>query len=127
MTLADRGVGSWLVTRGSGLLGTGWIPFGLFLLIVGFECYKHASRLPVMPWILGDSFSYLEFSDIRPHGYPLVLEIFQEITGGLRYLPQFQVGLYYASLAALAVAVALRVGSVVAGIPVFILGSGLID
>jgi hypothetical protein len=122
MTLAERGVGSWLVSLRGGFLGTGLIPIGLFLLIVGYECYKHASRLPVMPWILGDSFSYLEFSDIRPHGYPLMLEAFQEMTGGLRYLPQFQVGLFYASLAALAVAVALRVGSVVAALPVFLLG-----
>ena len=75
-----------------------------------------------MPWIAGDAFSYLEFSDIRPHGYPLMLEVFQKITGGLRYLPHVQLGLYYASLAALALAVALRVGSVVAAIPVFLLG-----
>lgn len=122
MAPAEGGVGLWPGTRAGTLLGTGWIPVGLFLVVVGFECYRHASRLPVVPWVLGDSMSYLEFSEIRPHGYPLVLEVFQSVTGGLRYLPQFQVGLYHASLAALAIAVALRVGSVVAAIPVFLLG-----
>ena len=111
-----------MVSRGGGLLGTGWIPIGLFLIVAAFECYKLASRFSVMPWIFGDSSSYLEFSDIRPHGYPLVLQAFQEVTGGLAYLPQFQIGLYYASLAALAIAVALRVGSIVAAIPVLLLG-----
>jgi hypothetical protein len=76
-----------------------------------------------MPWITGDAPSYLEFSDIRPHGYPLMLEVFQKITGGLKYLPLVQVILYYASLAALALAVALRVGSVIAALPVFLLGT----
>jgi hypothetical protein len=121
-TFAKRWIGSWLATYGSSPLGTGCIPFTLFFLVVGYKLYDGASVLPVWPWVLGDSSSYLEFSEIRPHGYPLLLAVFQHTTGSLKYLPQFRFGLYDASLAALAVAVALRVGSALAAFPAFLLG-----
>ena len=75
------------------------------------------------PYIVSDSDSYLSYSDTRPHGYPILLDLYERLMGGLRYLPHLQIGLFLASVAALALAVALKTSAPALALLVFGIGA----
>jgi hypothetical protein len=87
------------------LLPTGPIVV-LFVGLVMAYCIQQMLSVPILPTIMPDSHSYLSFADHRPPGYPVFLRIYQVIFGGLSYLPQIQVGLYWTSVVLLALSVA---------------------
>ena len=58
----------------------------------------------------GDSQSYLEFSDYRPHGYPLFLAFHRLIFGSLTHLPLVQATFYYLAIWVLAFAMSRGAG-----------------
>jgi hypothetical protein len=64
-----------------------------------------------LPAIVNDSDSYLYFMDMRPHGYALYLKLHSSVFGSLRLLPQVHGFLFVTSIAALGLAVALKIRS----------------
>jgi hypothetical protein len=79
------------------------------------------SDLPVDPMLVTDSASYLTFSPVRPHGYPLFLAAYREFAPNLAYLPAAQGVLAVASVTFLSVAVGWRLASFPAALVVFAL------
>lgn len=68
--------------------------------------------LPSAAWLASDSPSYIEFSPVRPHGYPAFLAIYRRLFDDFAYLPAVQLGCYIAAVWLLATAVAWRTRSV---------------
>ena len=71
-------------------------------------------NLPTEPTIGGDLQQFLEASEVRPHGYPLFLDLYRFGVGHLSYLPQTQALLLAISSLLLALATAWRVNNVLA-------------
>ena len=69
--------------------------------------------LPHLAWLASDSASYLDFSPVRPHGYPALLAAYRRLFVDFAYLPAVQLGCYVAALWLLAIAVACRTRSFV--------------
>ena len=96
-----------------------WKRFGPVQILVlvtawGVLVLRQLSYVSVQPGIVSDSPSYLEASEIRPHGYSLFLELYRFIIGDLSYLPHVQwVMLAVASLL-LSLAVGWRVNNILA-------------
>jgi hypothetical protein len=91
-------------------------PFQILVLVIawGVLVLRQLSYVSVQPGIVSDSPSYLEASEIRPHGYSLFLELYRFIIGDLSYLPHVQwVMLAVASLL-LSLAVGWRVNNILA-------------
>jgi hypothetical protein len=57
-----------------------------------------ARHLPVTPLPTGDSASYLTLASYRPPAYGWLLNAFEYVTGGLSYLPLFQLVLLISCL-----------------------------
>ena len=69
--------------------------------------------LPHPAWLASDSASYIEFSPVRPHGYPAFLAAYRRVFADFANLPAVQLGCYIAAVWLLAVSVAKRTRSVV--------------
>src|SRR5437870_3502640 len=85
-----------------------------FLLLASAAIWLFARRLPIEPVITSDSESYLNFSPIRPPGYPLFLAGYQWIWGNFSYLPATQAAIYITSVAFLSIAIGRRLNSLLA-------------
>jgi hypothetical protein len=114
-----RSVLSW---RRAGSLQTGF-----FLLLASAAIWLFARRLPIEPVITSDSESYLNFSAIRPHGYPLFLAGYRWFWGGFAYLPATQAAIYLTGVAFLSIAVGRRLNSLLAGVGLFLAVYGYLD
>ena len=82
-------------------------------LVAAFGFVWLGRGLPQAAWLASDSASYIEFSPVRPHGYPAFLAAYWWIFADFAYLPAMQLGCYVAAVWLLAVAVARRTRSVV--------------
>src|SRR5438552_16897365 len=87
-----------------------------FLLLASAAIWLFVRRLPIEPVIITDSESYLNFSPIRPHGYPLFLAGYRWIWGNFSYLPATQAAIYIASIAFLSIAIGRRLNSLLTGV-----------
>ena len=54
--------------------------------------------LPSAAWLASDSPSYIDFSPVRPHGYPAFLAIYRRLFDDFAYLPAVQLGCYIAAV-----------------------------
>ena len=70
--------------------------------------------LPDTAWLASDSASYLDFSPVRPHGYPAFLAAYRRLFDDFAHLPAVQLGCYVAALWLLAIGIALRTQSFIA-------------
>jgi hypothetical protein len=102
----------------SRLFGTGWFPMLAFAVLLAQEYLRICEALPVMPWMEGDSDSYISFSDIRPHGYSMFLAGYRAIIGDFSHLPAAQAALYVIAVGMLGMAISRHVGTILAGVSV---------
>jgi hypothetical protein len=98
-----------------------------FLLLVSTAIWLFVRRLPIEPVITSDSDSYLNFSAIRPHGYPLFLTAYRWIWGDFTYLPAIQAAIYLLSVAFLAIAIGRRLNSLSTGVGLFLVLYAYLD
>jgi len=77
--------------------------------------------LPSSPWLDSDSQSYLQFSPVLPHGYPLFLAAYRCLFPDLAYLASFQLAAYIGAVLLLALAVERRTDSSLASAAVLLL------
>ena len=92
----------------------------LGVLIIGYWCLSP----PIIPAMVPDSSSYLEFQPFRGAGYPLFLDTVRWFDHDLSSIQYWQLGLLIISLCVLAYSVATFSGSAVAAFAV-IVGAGL--
>src|SRR5260370_31734560 len=98
-----------------------------FLLLASAAIWLFARRLPIEPVITSDSESYLNFSAIRPHGYPLFLASYRWIWGDFTYLPATQAAIHLTSIAFLSIAIGRRLNSLLAGVGLFLVLYAYLD
>jgi hypothetical protein len=101
--------------------GLGLLQLGVLVAITVLGFLWLGRNLPALPWLDSDSQSYLQFSPVRPHGYPLFLAAYRFLFPDLAYLASFQLAAYFAAVLLLAVAVARRTASFPAGAAVLLL------
>jgi hypothetical protein len=95
----------------------------LFMMFVG-GMYLHKARLLLItPMMNSDSEGYITFADYRSPGYPIFLYIHRLVFGGLDFLPHVQTGLYFISVALLALSVAQITRHISIALVVFLLGA----
>jgi hypothetical protein len=100
----------------------------VFLLIAGLAFAQFTHHLPLFPWALSDSESYINFSPVRPHGYSLFLAGYRLLVSeDLAYLPAVQAALLFGAMTLLSMAVGRRLNSFPAAILVFILLYAYLD
>ena len=102
-----------------------WMIIGFFFSIAIAVSWWTARGLSYYPWIKADAESYLGFSEIRPHGYPIFLSLYKQASPDLRHLPAVQDTMLWIAVATLSVAVTIRSSAIWPGLLTFFLASSL--
>lgn len=97
----------------------------LFVTLALAGTWWSGRSLPLLPHAAGDAQSYLQFSDVRPHGYPLFLQLYRAIWPDLTWLPLVQSSMLWGAVACLGYAVVFRSQSLLAGLATFILAASM--
>jgi hypothetical protein len=98
-----------------------WLKFeqaqlSMLMVLWSILVLRWLRHLPVTPTMSPDSPSYLEASEVRPHGYPLFLELYRFVVGDLSYLPHTQWVILAISSLLLSLAIGWRVNNIAAAL-----------